>query len=54
LYDFDPAEEDEIPLSSGSVVFIFHQDRSGWWIGECEGKYGIFPGKVVTNNFVLT
>jgi len=44
LYDYDPAEPDEIPLRVGDIVFIFHKHPSGWWTGECNGKYGIFPG----------
>jgi len=47
LYDYDPAEEDEIGLRVGDVVFIFHKHESGWWTGECNGKYGIFPGAYV-------
>lgn len=38
------AEDDEITLRVGDVVFIFHKHESGWWTGECNGKYGIFPG----------
>ncbi len=44
LYDYDPADEDEIPLRVGDVVFIFHKHESGWWTGEANGRYGIFPG----------
>jgi len=50
LYDYDPAETDEIPLKVGEVVFIFHKHDSGWWTGECNGKYGIFPGAYVAED----
>lgn len=38
------AEKDEIPLQVGDVVYIFNMHESGWWTGDCNGKYGIFPG----------
>jgi len=50
LYDYDPADSDEIPLRVGDIVFIFHKHESGWWTGEASGRYGIFPGAYVAED----
>eukprot|EP01117_Protostelium_nocturnum_P000103 TRINITY_DN10186_c0_g1_i1.p1 TRINITY_DN10186_c0_g1~~TRINITY_DN10186_c0_g1_i1.p1 ORF type:complete len:725 (+),score=290.50 TRINITY_DN10186_c0_g1_i1:349-2523(+) len=45
--DFVPSDPNEIPLKTGNLVFVFHKHISGWWTGESEGNYGVFPGSHV-------
>jgi hypothetical protein len=47
LYEYEPEQEDEIPLAEGDFVIVYERDESGWWTGECRGKYGLFPGAFV-------
>eukprot|EP01088_Endostelium_zonatum_P015813 TRINITY_DN4028_c0_g1_i1.p1 TRINITY_DN4028_c0_g1~~TRINITY_DN4028_c0_g1_i1.p1 ORF type:complete len:419 (+),score=166.65 TRINITY_DN4028_c0_g1_i1:686-1942(+) len=47
MYDYDPEQDDEIGLKKGELVIVFERDESGWWTGECNGKYGLFPGSFV-------
>eukprot|EP01099_Mayorella_cantabrigiensis_P005689 TRINITY_DN4616_c0_g1_i1.p1 TRINITY_DN4616_c0_g1~~TRINITY_DN4616_c0_g1_i1.p1 ORF type:complete len:298 (-),score=78.33 TRINITY_DN4616_c0_g1_i1:1688-2581(-) len=47
LYEYSPEQEDEISLIPGKIILVYEEDDSGWWTGECDGKYGLFPGGFV-------
>lgn len=47
LYDFPGTEEDELPLVRGRQIKVINQHESGWWIGEYNGKTGMFPANYV-------
>lgn len=43
LYDFPGRDADELPLRTGQVVEVKQEVNTEWWIGECEGREGLFP-----------
>jgi len=47
MYDYETEEPDEIAFTTGMVIKLILQDKSGWWIGELDGKTGLFPGNYV-------
>jgi len=47
IYDYKTGEEDELVFSEGTLMRLLHQDESGWWTGELDGKIGLFPGNYV-------
>lgn len=47
LYDYEPQRDEEITLKKGDLVHIINKGSSGWWIGECNEKFGKFPGTYV-------
>jgi hypothetical protein len=46
-FDFVTDMKDEICLYRGEIVLIYDMDPSGWWTGECKGRYGLFPSQYV-------
>lgn len=48
-YDYDPKNNDELPLKKGAIVTIISKDAGdkGWWKGEIDGKTGVFPDNFV-------
>jgi len=51
IYDYITEEEDELGFSEGTLLRLLHQDESGWWTGELDGKIGLFPGNYVEITF---
>eukprot|EP01104_Vermistella_antarctica_P007235 TRINITY_DN1798_c3_g1_i1.p1 TRINITY_DN1798_c3_g1~~TRINITY_DN1798_c3_g1_i1.p1 ORF type:complete len:389 (-),score=127.13 TRINITY_DN1798_c3_g1_i1:106-1272(-) len=47
LYTFAAEDDSELPFSAGDVITITRQDDPGWWIGEYNGKTGMFPSNYV-------
>eukprot|EP00045_Choanoeca_perplexa_P009485 m.91795 g.91795 ORF g.91795 m.91795 type:complete len:536 (+) comp14916_c0_seq1:224-1831(+) len=49
LHEYEAQGDDELALSEGQIVYIVEQEEEidGWWMGELDGKQGLFP-----NNFV--
>jgi len=43
-YDFTARDDNELTIRRGSVINVLWRHKSGWWIGECSGKTGLFPG----------
>lgn len=43
LYDFPGNEADGLPLKVGQVVEVQKEVSEDWWIGESEGRSGLFP-----------
>ncbi|WWC88701.1 uncharacterized protein L201_003614 [Kwoniella dendrophila CBS 6074] len=51
LYDYVSNAGDELSLRVGQVVEVKTQVSDDWWIGECDGKSGLFP-KAYTEEYV--
>ncbi|KAM7301712.1 nostrin [Ixodes scapularis] len=47
LYDYRASMEDELSLRSGDVVTVHGRAEEGWWHGELNGSYGLFPASYV-------
>ncbi|XP_058517022.1 SH3 domain-containing protein 21 [Ochotona princeps] len=50
LFDYQPEAPDELALRRGDEVKVLRKttEDKGWWLGECQGRRGVFP-----DNFVL-
>ncbi len=44
LYAFEGRSSDELSSKPGDVITIFEKKSDGWWVGELNGKRGVFPG----------
>ncbi|WWC70729.1 uncharacterized protein I206_104680 [Kwoniella pini CBS 10737] len=53
LYDYSGKAADELTLKVGQVIEVTTQVSDDWWIGECDGKSGLFP-KAYTEEYVPT
>lgn len=42
-----PAGAGNLALEEGDAVSVLAEGADGWWYGECQGKYGRFPGSYV-------
>ena len=47
LYAFDPENEDEMPLRKGDIIENVEKADAGWWVGDCNGRHGLFPANYV-------
>lgn len=47
LYDYEAKSDNEVSLKKGEVVHVHEERDKGWWYGEVNGKYGLFPGSYV-------
>ncbi|CAO3693225.1 unnamed protein product [Rhizopus stolonifer] len=43
LYDFVASSPDELDFKTNNVIQVVEQLDEGWWLGELEGRRGIFP-----------
>ncbi|EMD32803.1 hypothetical protein CERSUDRAFT_143382 [Gelatoporia subvermispora B] len=43
LHDFNAASSDELSLKVGDRVTVLNEVTDGWWMGECNGRSGLFP-----------
>lgn len=53
LYDFAGDAADELPLRTGQIIEVKQEVSEDWWIGECEGRSGLFP-KAYAEEYVPT
>jgi hypothetical protein len=44
MYDYQASGSDEISLREGDIIIVLEQHPDGWWLGELNGKRGLFPG----------
>lgn len=44
LYKFDGRSGDELSLPAGAIVSVLEKKPDGWYVGEYNGKKGLFPG----------
>lgn len=47
LYDYKASMEDELSLCSGDLVTVHSRAEEGWWHGEKDGHWGVFPASYV-------
>lgn len=47
LYDYQASMDDELSLCSGDVVTVHSRAEEGWWHGEKDGHWGVFPASYV-------
>ncbi|WVR06357.1 hypothetical protein IAU60_003388 [Kwoniella sp. DSM 27419] len=43
LYDYAGTAADELPLRVGQLIKVETEVSNDWWIGECNGRSGLFP-----------
>ena len=43
VYDYHAQDAEELNLTSGDVLSLLKKEDSGWWVGEINGKKGLFP-----------
>uniref|UniRef100_A0A8B9KXL8 Osteoclast-stimulating factor 1 n=1 Tax=Astyanax mexicanus TaxID=7994 RepID=A0A8B9KXL8_ASTMX len=49
LFPYDAQNEDELSIKEGEIVTIINKEcaDAGWWLGELNGKQGVFPDNFV-------
>lgn len=47
MYDYTANMYDELTIQFGDIINIHDKQEDGWWLGECQGKVGIFPATYV-------
>ena len=47
IYDFEAETSEELTLRVGSIITVLEEIDEGWWIGESEGRIGMFPANYV-------
>ncbi|CAH0402093.1 unnamed protein product [Chilo suppressalis] len=47
LYTYEARLNDELNLTPGDIISIFEKQDDGWWSGDLNGCYGIFPSSYV-------
>ena len=52
LYDFEPNDHSELAFRTGQNIKIINKETEhiGWWMGESEGRVGLFPANYVRLN----
>jgi len=43
VYDFVEEQDGDLGFRQGDAITILKADKSGWWVGEKDGRTGIFP-----------
>ncbi|XP_026093694.1 SH3 domain-containing kinase-binding protein 1-like isoform X2 [Carassius auratus] len=49
IFPYEAQNEDELSIKEGDIVTIVNKDcaDAGWWLGELNGKQGVFPDNFV-------
>ena len=47
IYDYDAQGDEELDLRDGDIVTVLRKEDSTWWLGELNGKEGMFPRQYV-------
>jgi hypothetical protein len=48
MYDHKPENENQLAFSANDIIRVYQQgDVKGWWYGELNGYFGLFPGSFV-------
>ena len=47
VYDYTANIYDELSIKYGDIINIHDKQEDDWWLGECDGKVGIFPATYV-------
>lgn len=55
IFDYEAVREDELTLRRGTRVQVLNVDSGddGWWMGQANGKVGIFPSNFVAKDSQL-
>ena len=43
IFDYSPANEDELTLKVGDIVEFLGHEEEGWYSGQLKGQTGVFP-----------
>lgn len=46
-YDYQGQESDELTIKPGDVIKLLEKQDADWWLGELNGRTGIFPATYV-------
>jgi hypothetical protein len=44
MYDYQPQEKGELGLKVGQSITVYLKNPDGWWLGQVNNNFGIFPG----------
>lgn len=48
IHDFKAENDNQLAFNTNDVIRVYQQgDQKGWWYGELNGKFGLFPGSMV-------
>jgi hypothetical protein len=47
LFDYKSDRDDELTLKLGDILNVIEKRADGWWRGELNGKFGLFPSTYV-------
>jgi len=50
VYEYEATGDDELGFGEGEVIINIEIIDEGWWRGECNGRYGLFPSNYVQAN----
>ena len=50
VYEYEATGDDELAFGEGEVIINIEVIDEGWWRGECNGRYGLFPANYVQAN----
>jgi len=50
VYEYEAGGDDELGFGEGDLIVNIEIIDEGWWRGECNGRYGLFPSNYVTAN----
>jgi len=50
VYEYEAGGDDELPFKEGEIIYNIEMIDEGWWRGECNGRYGLFPANYVQLN----
>lgn len=43
MYTYAAQEQSELSFQESDIIEVIAEDESGWWLGYCGGKVGLFP-----------
>lgn len=47
MYKYDPKDAEELAINEGDIINVYEMNDDGWWLGEKNGKKGLFPSNFV-------
>jgi len=50
VYEYEAGGDDELGFGEGELIINIEIIDEGWWRGECNGRYGLFPANYVQAN----
>ena len=50
MYEYEATGDDELAFNEGDQITNIEVIDEGWWRGECNGRYGLFPANYVQAN----